>query len=474
MPKRSDKRYNKEVDAYKFFIIDTEKKQAVVGFEFKEDAHSEMKDNDYDVLVYKVVSEAQLSKLGIDNPKDKWKTKMENGGEIKKERYQVKGLAGYIFDSKEPNDSSNKEFDGVGIFDTFLGFFTNISNPKDHYPYRLDYETSMKICEWMNSGEIDQKAIYTIPHIEHKFQDNITLAPLEIRPLSTQLKKLTGDGWSVGYFINQDDKREAKATAGNIIEHKATGKTFAIPPRLYEYVDGMNVYINPYTNLIQTYPDKKIVALIDSENNLDTETHLKNDTLHYDRSALKKSFEKGFIPTITANKINIWIKRGEKQIAYQDSLNEEKTLKTDSNHNLFEKDGASYLTIPIKTKGFEYTVLFVWGKFNYVSIKKQTANPWKSMGTRFDSIDTAIDHYKNADMKAQLMIAEKEAKKHGYVAQLEKGGEVGSETADKISKLQAVVNSSMMPQAVKDKAQAEIHARDVVPQCRSMPVRGVE
>jgi hypothetical protein len=26
----------------------------------------------------------------------------------------------------------------------------------------------------------------------------------------------------------------------------------------------------------------------------------------------------------------------------------------------------------------------------------------------------------------------------------------------------------------RDKAQAEIHARDVVPQCKSMPVRGVE
>lgn len=69
---RSQKQYNKEVDAYKWFIINAEAKRAESGWEHKEDALEALKDYDGDKN-YKVVAESSLKKYGIDNPKGKWK-----------------------------------------------------------------------------------------------------------------------------------------------------------------------------------------------------------------------------------------------------------------------------------------------------------------------------------------------------------------------------------------------------------------
>lgn len=71
--KRAKKEYIKEVDAYKWFIVDLENKKAEQGFEEKEDAMAELKDNDYDKNKYKVINESSLKKYGIENPKEKWK-----------------------------------------------------------------------------------------------------------------------------------------------------------------------------------------------------------------------------------------------------------------------------------------------------------------------------------------------------------------------------------------------------------------
>lgn len=69
--KKSDKQYKKQVALYKFFIVNTETKKVESGWEFNNDAKDALSDFDGDKK-YKIVSELQLKKMGIDNPKQKW------------------------------------------------------------------------------------------------------------------------------------------------------------------------------------------------------------------------------------------------------------------------------------------------------------------------------------------------------------------------------------------------------------------
>ena len=69
---RSQKEYNKDVDAYKWFVVDLLNKKAVSGWEFKNDAQEALSDYDGDKN-YKVYSGRMLKTLGIENPKDTWK-----------------------------------------------------------------------------------------------------------------------------------------------------------------------------------------------------------------------------------------------------------------------------------------------------------------------------------------------------------------------------------------------------------------
>lgn len=74
-------RYNRELESYKWFVVDLKENKAVTGNEFKSDALDVLSDYD-DKSRYKVVSEISLKKLGIENPKEIWKYKMADGGGI--------------------------------------------------------------------------------------------------------------------------------------------------------------------------------------------------------------------------------------------------------------------------------------------------------------------------------------------------------------------------------------------------------
>jgi len=69
--KKADKQYKKDVEAYKFFVVNISKKKVESGWEFKNDAKDALKDFDGDKN-YKVVTEKELDKLDIKNPKEKW------------------------------------------------------------------------------------------------------------------------------------------------------------------------------------------------------------------------------------------------------------------------------------------------------------------------------------------------------------------------------------------------------------------
>ena len=66
-------------------------------------------------------------------------------------------------------------------------------------------------------------------------------------------------------------------------------------------------------------------------------------------------------------------------------------------------EGTTYTTKKIEVLGDIWTVMFVTGKFNYVSIRKETNNPGKTVGREFKNINYAIDGYKSIAMKAALM-----------------------------------------------------------------------
>ncbi len=67
-------------------------------------------------------------------------------------------------------------------------------------------------------------------------------------------------------------------------------------------------------------------------------------------------------------------------------------------------NGTTYITKMIEVKGNTYSVLFVSGNSNYISIRKETNNPYKTVGKEFKDLNTAIDSYKSVAMKAALMM----------------------------------------------------------------------
>jgi hypothetical protein len=71
--------YNKDVDAYNFYVVNLDTKRAETGFEFKEDAVDLLNDYD-DKKKYKVVSKRALKAMGIENPNESFK--YEDGGKF--------------------------------------------------------------------------------------------------------------------------------------------------------------------------------------------------------------------------------------------------------------------------------------------------------------------------------------------------------------------------------------------------------
>ena len=51
-----------------------------------------------------------------------------------------------------------------------------------------------------------------------------------------------------------------------------------------------------------------------------------------------------------------------------------------------------------------FSVLIVKGESNYVSIRKETNNPFKTVGREFANIDEARNTYKDSELKASLLL----------------------------------------------------------------------
>lgn len=66
-------------------------------------------------------------------------------------------------------------------------------------------------------------------------------------------------------------------------------------------------------------------------------------------------------------------------------------------------NGTTYTKHTVTIVKSIYTVLVVTGNNNYVTIRKETANPHKTMGKQFKNFDEAVRNYKNANMKTALL-----------------------------------------------------------------------
>ena len=83
---RAQKQYNKEVDAYNWYVVNKITKHVETGYENRQDAVDQKKDMHAPDL-FVVLSKRQLVKEGIENPNEKWKSlnkggTMASGGEV--------------------------------------------------------------------------------------------------------------------------------------------------------------------------------------------------------------------------------------------------------------------------------------------------------------------------------------------------------------------------------------------------------
>ena len=103
--------YNKDVDAYNFYVVNLDTMKAETGFEFKEDAVDVLNDYD-DKKKYKVVSKKALKSLGVENPNESFK--YEAGGDFQSGVYAggggVKINTEVILSENRPNGA---EWQGV-------------------------------------------------------------------------------------------------------------------------------------------------------------------------------------------------------------------------------------------------------------------------------------------------------------------------------------------------------------------------
>jgi hypothetical protein len=79
-----------------------------------------------------------------------------------------------------------------------------------------------------------------------------------------------------------------------------------------------------------------------------------------------------------------------------------KQLKTNK-MTTFTENNATYTTREILVRGNVFAVTIVTGRFNYVSVRKVTNNPFGPIGKDFANFDEAIKNYKSAEMKTELL-----------------------------------------------------------------------
>jgi hypothetical protein len=139
--KKTNKEYKKDVEAYKFFVVNLSGKKVESGWEFKNDAKEALTDYDGDKN-YKVVTEKELDKLGIKNPKAKWTSESVRHGVFPTFLVNVNTHA--ITYGEESNDLAQEAFNDNSD-PNYIGFCSSWS--------RMVCEAmSRKVVEMLKAG----------------------------------------------------------------------------------------------------------------------------------------------------------------------------------------------------------------------------------------------------------------------------------------------------------------------------------
>ena len=160
--------YNKDVDAYNYYVVNLETMRAETGFEYREDAVEVLNDYD-DKKKYKVVSKRALKSMGVENPNESFK--YEDGGKFKP-------MTREEFMKKEIEGQKEKEINEV-----FKKFRVVVYEQKKSggYPF-TDFETD-NFIEGVNFAKkmIQQQKNYR-PDSDYLWVTISKFTPIEERP----------------------------------------------------------------------------------------------------------------------------------------------------------------------------------------------------------------------------------------------------------------------------------------------------
>lgn len=70
-----------------------------------------------------------------------------------------------------------------------------------------------------------------------------------------------------------------------------------------------------------------------------------------------------------------------------------------------EANNSLYNSVVLQSNKNIYRILYVTGKFNYVSVKKEN-QPFSILGKEFENFDKAQEHYKQSEIKTMLLFAQ--------------------------------------------------------------------
>ena len=73
--------------------------------------------------------------------------------------------------------------------------------------------------------------------------------------------------------------------------------------------------------------------------------------------------------------------------------------------NITNANGTEYKSTTAKALGNTFSFLVAFGKSNYISVRKVTNNPFKSLGKEFATWDAVEAHYTSADMQIAILSA---------------------------------------------------------------------
>ena len=72
-----------------------------------------------------------------------------------------------------------------------------------------------------------------------------------------------------------------------------------------------------------------------------------------------------------------------------------------------DSSGTSYKSVIIKNGKQQWSFMQASGKYNYVSVRKDHANPFRNLlGNEYDSWDNAQEKYKSPSVKTMILMAE--------------------------------------------------------------------